>query len=154
MVLREGKVMHAVPGQPEAEYLVTPPIQIVKKKGATPERDDPRVVFEFELNEVPDATWQRLLAANLTDVPPGIFRPEFGVTITDRQLRLVCLASHLERIYPFVKSAIAETNTDYAAEKEAVLQHVTAAEKHKTHPSADKESKIEIAREKFTQLEL
>jgi hypothetical protein len=154
LVLREGKVYHTVPGKSEAEYMVTPPIEIIRKRGATPEREDPRVVFEFELNQAPDSAWQRLLAANLSDVPPGIIRPEFSVTIIDRLLRLVCLASHLERIYPFVKSAIAETNSDYEAEKQAVLQHVMDAEAHKTRPGEEQQTKADIAREKFTQLEL
>ena len=154
LTLRNGTVMSAAPGKAEAEYLATPEVKIVGKKDAVPERDDPRVAFFLQLNCAPDPIWQKLFASNLEDVPPGIIRPELKVEFQDNQLRLVCLASHLERIYPFIKSTVEETNTDYQQEKESVLQHVTAAEAHKHPPVPLAGPKSEIARDKFSQLEL
>ncbi len=154
LALKEGKVWHQVPGKPDAEYLATPPIEIAAKKEAVPERDDPRVAFHFELNAAPDSVWQQLFAANLEHVPTGIIRSELTVTFREKQMRMLCLASHLERIYPFVKVTIAKTNSDYEAEKPVVIAHLQTAEQFKQSGKLERATKKDLAQEKLTQLEL
>jgi hypothetical protein len=154
LTIQNGKVMSATPGKNATEYLPTPEVKITGKKDVEPERDDPRVAFGFQLNCAPDPIWKQIFAANLNDVPPGIIRPELKVDILETNLRLVCLASHLDRTYRFVKDVIEATNSDYQEEKDAVSRHVTAAEEHRRPATTPANTKVEMAREKLAQLEL
>jgi hypothetical protein len=154
LALSEGKVWRKTPGKPDAEYLATPAIEIVAKKQAVPEREDPRVAFHFELNAAPDPIWQQLFSSNLEQIPTGVVRSEITVTFHEKQMRLLCLASHLERIYPFVKVTIAKTNSDYEAEKPIVLAHLQTAERYKQSAKLEPATKTELAQEKLTQLDL
>jgi hypothetical protein len=152
--VREGRILHGTTPENEREYMATPEVTISAKKEARTAADGVRTAFIFQLSHAPDNLWLELFNRNIAELPPGILRSEVKVEVESDQLTLSCLPSHLERIYAFVKSTVAVTNTDYAVEKtELACQLETQGQTAEIEGLPEK-NKIEAAKKQFENLQL